>query len=120
MGELEQFREGVSVFQSAVALSNIKENILPVASDAIGSIYDAEISAFNGDYQGAYDLYEQAFSNRRIYSNRVEYLIQRGDYLVQIAHEYLTTVSAIKANSNFSESGEIFLGQRVVIPILNE
>jgi hypothetical protein len=120
MGELEQYREGVSVFQAVAALSNIKENTLPIAADAIGNIYDAEISSFNGDYQGAFELYEQAFSNKRIYSDRVEYLIQRGDYLVQIAREYFTTVSAIKANSNFSETGEIFLGQLIVIPVLKE
>lgn len=120
MGQLEQYREGVSVFQLAVFLSNIKESASPEAVDVINTIFEAEISVFYNDFQGAYEKYQQALADTSVYSDNVEYIIQKGDYLVQIAREFLSTISAIKGNSNLSETGEIFLGQRIFVPVLKE
>ena len=120
LGQMELYGEASSVYFSAVFVLKFKSNFSAEAEEAVENIYAAEILAFNGDFEGAHEQYIEALSQAELNYNYVNYIIQEGDYLAQIARRFLSTVAAIKGNNTFSDTNEIFLGQRLSIPVLVE
>lgn len=120
LGQLELYSEASSFYFSAVFVSNVKGNTAPEAVDIINTIYEAEISSFNGDYQRAYQQYGEALAQAELNYDFVDYVIQSGDYLAQIARRYFSTLTAIRDNNTFDDTGEIFLGQRLILPVIRE
>ena len=69
------------------------------------------------NYKLAFKLYrENAPQALVVYASLVNYTVKAGDYLHQLANQFNTTISAILQANNLTNTNQVSIGDRLVIP----
>jgi len=117
-GLLGNFQEAVLIYQDAVVLSDIGARALQEKPALADAIVVANNQVAQGNYKAAYTTYRDALRQSGEVYQTVTVKVQEGDYLVQLARKYNTTVQAILDANGLSNRNRIELGDELIIPVL--
>jgi tetratricopeptide (TPR) repeat protein len=117
-GLLGNFQEAVLIYQDAVELSNIGVRALEEKPELADAIVIANTQVSRGNYKGAYTTYRDALRLSGEVYQTVTVKVQEGDYLIQLARKYNTTVQAILDANGLTNRNRIELGDELKIPVL--
>ncbi len=135
-GAQNNYEAAVLLYRSAVELSRLKDRAKQSDLTQLALLEEAEYFATSGNFSVSYERYRSALgivpgnyclsfepyqealhSNTYIQSMQ-KHVVETGEYLTLIANRYYSTVCAIVLANEISDPNTIFLGQELLIPVL--
>jgi tetratricopeptide (TPR) repeat protein len=117
-GLLGNYQEAALIYKVSVDQSGLRNLAQLKNSDLADEIERADIAYNNGNYEGAYNLYRQAVEADMDVYERVTYVVQKGEYITQLARKYNSTVDAILAANGLTDASKVTENRVLVIPSL--
>jgi len=135
-GAQSNYEAAVLLYRSAVELSQLKDRAKQSDLTQLALLEEAEYFATSGNFsvsyeryrsalgivQGNYCLsfepYQEALHFNSFIQSMQKHVVETGEYLTLIANRYHSTVCAIVLANEISDPNTIFLGQELLIPVL--
>lgn len=117
-GLIGNFQEAALIYKVAVDESDLRNLARFKNATLANKVEDADIAYNAGKYQLAYNLYRQALEAGTEIYDRVTYVVQKGEYITQLARKYNSTVDAILAANGLSDVSKVTENRVLVIPSL--
>jgi len=120
-GILNDYEVSVNNYREAIELVNLESLLESEDADRAYLLREADRYAGIEWYRTAYRLYRRVLPATELLLNNQEIIvIKEGDYLASLAKTYNTTVQEIIKANALPSSGNIQLGQQLVIPTLKD
>jgi tetratricopeptide (TPR) repeat protein len=117
-GLLGNYQDAALIYKVAVDQSGLRNLAQLKDTELANKIKDGD-SAYNaGNFEGAYNLYRQALEKGIDVYDRVTYVVQKGEYITQLARKYNSTVEAILAANGLTDASKVTENRVLVIPSL--
>lgn len=117
-GLLGNYEQAVGLYQEAILYGDLQARAERFSAQMAQALAQAQEYASQGNYQEAYRSYREAVGFAYQVYDVVEYVVQSGDYLSQIALDHNSTVNLIAEANNLANPNIIITGQKLLIPIL--
>lgn len=117
-GLLGNYQEAALIYKVSIDQSGLRNLAQLKDTDLADEIERADIAYNNGNYEGAYNLYRQAAEADMAVYERVTYVVQKGEYITQLARKYNSTVDAILAANGLTDASKVTENRVLVIPSL--
>ena len=117
-GLLGNYQEAALVYKVSVDQSGLRNLAQLKDKDLADKIKEADIAYNAGNFEGAYNLYRQAAEAGTEVYDRVTYVVQKGEYITQLARKYNSTVDAILAANGLTDASKVTENRVLVIPSL--
>ena len=119
MGIMGNQQGAVFQYRAALNEANLTESVILDPELAL-AVANAEQYIARGSYEYAYSLYHGAMELIATKFRTLTHVVEEGDYLAKLANKYNTTVSAILQANDLSDPGQLEIGERIVIPIIQD
>ncbi len=117
-GLLGNFQEAALIYKVAVDQSDLR-NLARFKNTALADqIGKADLAYNSGNYESAYNQYRQALESGIEVYDRVTYVVQKGEYITQLARKYNSTVEAILEANGLTDASKVTENRVLVIPSL--
>jgi tetratricopeptide (TPR) repeat protein len=117
-GLLGNYQEAALIYKVAVDQSDLRNLARFKNTNLANKIEEADIAYNAGNYQLAYNLYRQALETSTEVYDRVTYVVQKGEYITQLARKYNSTVEAILSANGLTDASKVTENRVLVIPSL--
>jgi len=117
-GLLGNYQEAALIYKVALDQSGLRDLAGLKNADLADKIEKADIAFNAGNFEGAYNLYRQALETGTEVYDRVTYVVQKGEYITQLARKYNSTVDAILAANGLTDASKVTENRVLVIPSL--
>jgi tetratricopeptide (TPR) repeat protein len=117
-GLLGNFQDAALIYKVALDQSGLRNLAQLKDSELANNIQEGDIAYNAGNYEGAYNLYRQALEKGTDVYDRVTYVVQKGEYITQLARKYNSTVDAILAANGLTDASKVTENRILVIPSL--
>ena len=117
-GLLGNYQDAALIYKVAVDQSGLRNLAQLKDTDLANQIEEGDIAYNAGNYEGAYNLYRQALEAGIDVYDRVTYVVQKGEYITQLARKYNSTVDAILAANGLTDASKVTENRVLVIPSL--
>jgi tetratricopeptide (TPR) repeat protein len=117
-GLLGNYQEAALIYKVAVDQSDLRNLARFKNTELADQIESADIAYNAGNYEGAYNQYRQALEAGIDVYDRVTYVVQKGEYITQLARKYNSTVEAILAANGLTDASKVTENRVLVIPSL--
>jgi tetratricopeptide (TPR) repeat protein len=117
-GLLGNYQEAALIYKVAVDQSDMRNLAQFKDTELADQIGKADLAYNAGNYEGAYNQYRQALETGIEVYDRVTYVVQKGEYITQLARKYNSTVEAILAANGLTDASKVTENRVLVIPSL--
>jgi tetratricopeptide (TPR) repeat protein len=117
-GLLGNYQDAALIYKVAVEQSGLRNIAQLKDTELANKIQEGDIAYNAGKYEGAYNLYRQALEKGIDVYDRVTYVVQKGEYITQLARKYNSTVDAILAANGLTDASKVTENRVLVIPSL--
>jgi tetratricopeptide (TPR) repeat protein len=117
-GLLGNYQDAALIYKVAVEQSGLRNLAQLKDTELADKIQEGDIAYNAGKYEGAYNLYRQALEQGIDVYDRVTYVVQKGEYITQLARKYNSTVDAILAANGLTDASKVTENRVLVIPSL--
>jgi tetratricopeptide (TPR) repeat protein len=117
-GLLGNYQDAALIYKVAVDQSGLRNLAQLKDTELANKIQEGDIAYNAGNYEGAYNLYRQALEKGTEVYDRVTYVVQKGEYITQLARKYNSTVEAILAANGLTDASKVTENRVLVIPSL--
>ena len=116
LGLQGNYEDALLVFRFAIELSDFGNLIQENKPELITTLNKASELADAGKYRDAYLAYREILISAENFYSQTNYVVSDGDYLLQIARKYNTTVQAIM-EANQIQATSLLNRQILIIPV---
>jgi len=117
-GLLGNYQDAALIYKVAVEQSGLRNLAQLKDTELANKIQEGDIAYNAGKFEGAYNLYRQALERGIDVYDRVTYVVQKGEYITQLARKYNSTVDAILAANGLTDASKVTENRVLVIPSL--
>lgn len=117
-GLLGNFQEAALIYKVAVDQSDLRNLARFKNTTLADQIGKADLAYNSGNYESAYNQYRQALESGVEVYDRVTYVVQKGEYITQLARKYNSTVEAILEANGLTDASKVTENRVLVIPSL--
>jgi tetratricopeptide (TPR) repeat protein len=117
-GLLGNFQDAALIYKVALDQSGLRNIAQLKDTELSNQIQEGDIAYNAGRYETAYNLYRQALEKGTDVYDRVTYVVQKGEYITQLARKYNSTVDAILAANGLTDASKVTENRILVIPSL--
>lgn len=117
-GLLGNYQDAALIYKVAVDQSGLRDLAKLKDTELAEKIDQGDIAFNAGNFEGAYNLYRQALEAGTEIYDRVTYVVQKGEYITQLARKYNSTVDAILAANGLTDASKVTENRVLVIPSL--
>ena len=117
-GLLGNFQDAALIYKVALDQSGLRNIAQLKDSELSNQIQEGDIAYTGARYETAYNLYRQALEKGTDVYDRVTYVVQKGEYITQLARKYNSTVDAILAANGLTDASKVTENRILVIPSL--
>jgi LysM repeat protein len=117
-GLLGNYQEAALIYKVAIDQSSLRDLAQLKDTDLSDQIEKADLAYNTGNYESAYNQYRQALESGIEVYDRVTYVVQKGEYITQLARKYNSTVEAILEANGLTDASKVTENRVLVIPSL--
>jgi len=116
-GVIGNYENAIYQYRTALEMANIHESMI-LDPEIVESLEKADTYVSRKRFESAYPLYNAAIEKIAENFQTIIHEVESGDYLVQLARFYQTTLSAIMEANNISDPDDISIGDRIKMPVI--
>jgi tetratricopeptide (TPR) repeat protein len=120
-GGQKDFESAVLMYRKAVEVGKLTDRV-PSTQDLAKNLAAADDAVSKSNFSLAYEKYQAAFygsnsNGPNSTETTITHVVQPGEYLIQIATRFNSTVDAIVRANKLQNSRLIYPGQKLVVPV---
>ncbi len=117
-GLLGNYQDAALIYKVAVDQSGLRNLAQLKDTELANKIQEGDLAYNAGNFERAYNLFREALDRGIDVYDRVTYVVQKGEYITQLARKYNSTVEAILAANGLTDASKVTENRILVIPSL--